>query len=323
MSDPAAPGSASRERLGVSDLLSIQDLTPEDIQLIFKVSRRIKRTPGEFALSLKGKTLAMIFEKPSLRTRATFDVGMTSMGGQALFLDHSDAKLGERESIRDVARNLERWVHGIVARTYKNRSVVELAEHARIPVINGLTDLLHPCQALADYFTLSEKLSLDSGVRLCFVGDGNNTCHSLILGAARLGIHLSVASPAGYEPNPEIVRQARDTAAATGATIRIMRNPREAVRGANAVYTDVWASMGQEAETEDRAAVFAGYQVNSQLMDLAGPGALFMHCLPAHRGYEVAPQVIDSAQSVVYDQAENRLHVQKALLLLLIAGEAV
>ena len=321
MSDPAAPGSASRERLSVSDLLSIQDLTPGDVQLIFKVAGRIKKAPDEFALSLKGKTLAMIFEKPSLRTRATFDVGMTSMGGQALFLDHSDAKLGERESIRDVARNLERWVHGIVARTYKNRSVVELAEHARIPVINGLTDLLHPCQALADYFTLGEKLSLDSGARLCFVGDGNNTCHSLILGAARLGIHLSVASPAGYEPNPEIVRQAMGTAAATGATITIMRNPREAVRGAQAVYTDVWASMGQEAETEDRAAVFADYQVNSQLMDLAGRGALFMHCLPAHRGYEVAPQVIDSPQSVVYDQAENRLHIQKALLLLLIAGQ--
>ncbi len=320
MSDPAAPGSAARERLSVSDLLSIQDLTPEDIRLIFRVARRIKQAPEAFALSLKGKTLAMIFEKPSLRTRATFDVGMTSMGGQALFLDHSDAKLGERESIRDVARNLERWVHGIVARTYKNRSVVELAEHARIPVINGLTDRLHPCQALADYFTLSEKLSLDSGVRMCFVGDGNNTCHSLILGAARLGIHLSVASPAGYEPNPEIVRDAIGTAAGTGATITILRNPREAVRGAQAVYTDVWASMGQEAETEDRAAVFADYQVNSQLMELAGPGALFMHCLPAHRGYEVAPQVIDSAQSVVYDQAENRLHVQKALLLLLIAG---
>lgn len=321
MSDPATPGSASRERLSVSDLLSIQDLTPEDIRLIFQVAGRIKKAPDEFALGLKGKTLAMIFEKPSLRTRVTFDVGMTSMGGQALFLDHSDAKLGERESIRDVARNLERWVHGIVARTYKNRSVVELAEHARIPVINGLTDRLHPCQALADYFTLAERLPLDSGVKLCFVGDGNNTCHSLILGAARLGIHLSVASPAGYEPNPEIVRQATRTAATTGATITIVRNPREAVRGANAVYTDVWASMGQEAETEDRAAVFADYQVNSQLMELAAREALFMHCLPAHRGYEVAPQVIDSPQSVVYDQAENRLHVQKALLLLLIAGQ--
>ena len=323
MSDPATAGSASRERLSVSDLLSIQDLAPEDIHLIFQVSRRIKKAPDDFALSLKGKTLAMIFEKPSLRTRVTFDVGMTSMGGHALFLDHSDAKLGERESIRDVARNLERWVHGIVARTYKNRSVVELAEHARIPVINGLTDLLHPCQALADYFTLSERLSLHSGVKLCFVGDGNNTCHSLILGAARLGIHLSVASPAGYEPNPEIVRQAMGTAAATGATITISRNPREAVRGANAVYTDVWASMGQEAETEDRATVFSDYQVDSALMELAGREALFMHCLPAHRGYEVAPQVIDSPQSVVYDQAENRLHVQKALLLLLMAGEAV
>ena len=322
MTDPAAPGSASGRRLSVSDLLSIQDLTPEDIHLIFAVARRVKKAPQEFALSLKGKTLAMIFEKPSLRTRVTFDVGMTSMGGQALFLDHSDAKLGERESIKDVARNLERWVHGIVARTYKNRSVLELAEHARIPVINGLTDLLHPCQALADFFTITERLTLNSGVRVCFVGDGNNTCHSLILGAARLGIQLSVASPEGYGPNSEIVRQAMQTAAGTGASITIVRDPREAAQEADVVYTDVWTSMGQEAETEDRAAVFADYQVNGELMRLARRQALFMHCLPAHRGYEVAPNVIDSPQSVVYDQAENRLHVQKALLLLLLAGEA-
>ena len=320
MPDPAAPGSASGRRLSVSDLLSIQDLTPEDIHLIFAVARRVKKAPDEFSLSLKGKTLAMIFEKPSLRTRVTFDVGMTSMGGQALFLDHSDAKLGERESIKDVARNLERWVHGIVARTYKNRSVVELAEHARIPVINGLTDLLHPCQALTDFFTITERLTLNPAVRVCFVGDGNNTCHSLILGAARLGIQFSVASPNGYEPNSEIVRHAMQTAASTGASITIVRDPREAVREADVVYTDVWASMGQEAETEDRAGVFADYQVNGELMRLARRQALFMHCLPAHRGYEVAPSVIDSPQSVVYDQAENRLHVQKALLLLLLAG---
>ena len=202
MSDPAAPGPAPRERLSVSDLLSIQDLTPDDIQLIFKVAGRIKKAPDDFALSLKGKTLAMIFEKPSLRTRVTFDVGMTSMGGQALFLDHSDAKLGERESIRDVARNLERWVHGIVARTYKNRSVVELAEQARIPVINGLTDLLHPCQALADYFTLAERLSLSSGVRLCFVGDGNNTCHSSDPGSRPTGNSLVGSQPGRLRAQP-------------------------------------------------------------------------------------------------------------------------
>ena len=243
------------------------------------------------------------------------------MGGHALFLDHSDAKLGERESIRDVARNLERWVHGIVARTYQNRSVVELAEHARIPVINGLTDLFHPCQALADFFTISEKLTVGSGIKLCFVGDGNNTCHSLILGASRLGVDVSVATPSGYEPNPEIIHQAQLTAATTGANITITRNPQEAVLGSDVVYTDVWASMGQEAETEDRATIFAEYQVNNQLMNLANRGALFMHCLPAHRGSEVAPQVIDSPQSVVFDQAENRLHVQKAVLLLLLMAK--
>ncbi len=323
MSDPAAPDSVSSRRLSVSDLLSIQDLTPEDIHLIFATARHMKKTPGDFAHSLRGKTLAMIFEKPSLRTRVTFDVGMTSMGGHALFLDHSDAKLGERESIRDVARNLERWVHGIVARTYKNKSVLELADNADIPVINGLTDLLHPCQALADFFTISEKLTSDPGIRLCFVGDGNNTCHSLILGAARLGVHLTVASPAGYEPNGEIVGQAREVATRTGASITIMRDPKDAVHQAHIVYTDVWASMGQEAETEDRAAIFADYQVNSGLMKRACKGALFMHCLPAHRGYEVAPSVIDSPQSVVYDQAENRLHVQKAVLLLLLGRVTV
>lgn len=236
-------------------------------------------------------------------------------------MDHSDAKLGERESIRDVARNLERWVHGIVARTYQNRSVVELAEHAGIPVINGLTDLFHPCQALADFFTITENLSAISGIKLSFVGDGNNTCHSLILGASRLGVHVSVATPSGYEPNPEIIRQAQLTAATTGAKITITRNPQEAVLGSDVVYTDVWASMGQEAETEDRATIFAEYQVNNQLMNLANRGALFMHCLPAHRGSEVAPQVIDSPQSVVFDQAENRLHVQKAVLLLLLMAK--
>ncbi len=321
MADPAAPDSACPSRLSVSDLISIQDLTPADIHLIFATARRMKKAPGDFAHSLSGKTLAMIFEKPSLRTRVTFDLGMTSMGGHALFLDHSDAKLGERESIKDVARNLERWVHGIVARTYKNKSVLELADNTQIPVINGLTDLLHPCQALADFFTIAEKVAKDSPVRLGFVGDGNNTCHSLILGAARLGIHLSVATPAGYEPDSEIVRQAKEVATTTGASIAIMRDPKDAVHQADIVYTDVWASMGQEAETEDRAAVFADYQVNSRLMKLAREEAWFMHCLPAHRGYEVAPNVIDSPQSAVYDQAENRLHVQKALLLLLLGKD--
>jgi len=318
MSEYQASNITPQARLSVKDLISIQDITPADIDLIFDTAQILKEKPRDFSQTLRQKTLALIFEKPSLRTRVTFDVGMTSMGGNALFLDHSQTKLGERESIKDVARNLERWVNGIVARTYKNKSVVELADNANIPVINGLTNLLHPCQALADFFTITETLGATKGVKLCFVGDGNNTCHSLILGAARLGVKLSVATPPGFEPNLEIVKSAKKTALTTEASISILNNPNEAADQADIIYTDVWASMGQEEETEDRAAMFADYQVNKPLMERAKRKALFMHCLPAHRGYEVAPSVIDSSQSLVYTQAENRLHVQKALVLLLL-----
>ncbi len=309
----------SDSKLTVSDLISIQYLTSEDIALIFKTASAIKKNPGDYAHALDRKTLALIFEKPSLRTRVTFDVGITSMGGNALFLDHPEAKLGERESIKDVAKNLERWVHGIVARTYKNKSVLELAEHASIPVINGLTDLLHPCQALTDYFTILERFGTVKNLKFAYVGDGNNTCHSLIDCAAKLGLELWIATPAGFEPNHRIVSEAQKTAKETGARIEILNDPKAAVDKANIVYTDVWASMGQEAETEDRAAVFASYRVDSELMSHARREAVFMHCLPAHRGSEVAPSVIDSPQSIVYDQAENRLHVQKAILYLLMA----
>jgi ornithine carbamoyltransferase len=309
----------SDSKLTVSDLISIQYLTSEDIALIFKTASAIKKNPGDYAHALDRKTLALIFEKPSLRTRVTFDVGITGMGGNALFLDHSEAKLGERESIKDVAKNLERWVHGIVARTYKNKSVLELAEHASIPVINGLTDLLHPCQALTDYFTILERFGTVKNLKFAYVGDGNNTCHSLIDCAAKLGLELWIATPAGFEPNHRIVSEAQKTAKETGARIEILNDPKAAVDKANIVYTDVWASMGQEAETEDRAAVFASYRVDSELMSHARREAVFMHCLPAHRGSEVAPSVIDSPQSIVYDQAENRLHVQKAILYLLMA----
>jgi ornithine carbamoyltransferase len=306
-------------KLSVQDLLSLSLMSAEDIELVFTTAQSIKQSPKKYAQALKSKTLALIFEKPSLRTRVTFDVGMTSMGGHAVFLDHSDAKLGERESIKDVAKNLERWVDGIVARTYKNKSVWELAEHASIPVINGLTDLLHPCQALSDYFTVLEKFGSLKGLKFAYVGDGNNTCHSLIDGAAKLGVELWIATPEGFEPNSRIVNEAEKVAKESGGKLKIQCSPEEAVREANVVYTDVWASMGQEAETEDRATVFSDFQVNRKLMSLAFKNAVFMHCLPAHRGYEVAPGVIDSPQSIVYDQAENRLHVQKAILYLLIS----
>jgi len=303
-------------RLSVKDLILDSQLTRRDLKLIFELAERVKAAPGSYARALQGKQLALIFEKPSLRTRVTFEVGMTSMGGFAIYLDHAKPRLGERESIKDIARNLERWVHGIAARTFGQESVVELAEHASIPVINGLTDLVHPCQALADYFTLKEKFGNLKGLKLAFVGDGNNVCNSLMVTGAKLGVSVSVATPPGYEPNPEMLKEAKACGRQTGATIELSHEPLAAAAGAQAVYTDVWTSMGQEYAAHLRTQVFAPYQVTESLMAAADPSAVFMHCLPAHRGQEVAAAVIDSPQSAVYDQAENRLHVQKALLIL-------
>ena len=243
---------------------------------------------------------------------------MTSMGGFAVYLDHTKPRLGERESIKDVARNLERWVDGIAARTFSHSSVAELAGHASIPVINALTDLLHPCQALSDFFTLREKLGTFDGLKLAYVGDGNNMCHSLLTVAAKLGMAMSIATPPGFEPKADIVQDAKAFARESGAAIEILHDPVEAVRGAHAVYTDVWASMGQEHAAHLRAQIFSPYRVTLDLMAAAEPGAFFMHCLPAHRSQEATDEAIDSPQSIVYDQAENRLHVEKALLLLLL-----
>jgi len=306
-----------QEKLSVGDLLADTDLSPRDLSLIFELAERVKASPQDYAQALLGKQLAMIFEKPSLRTRVTFEVGMTSMGGFGVYLDHAKPRLGEREAVRDIARNLERWVDGIVARTFSHESVLELAHHAAIPVVNALTDLFHPCQALADLFTLREKFGKLAGLKLAFVGDGYNVCHSLMVTGAKLGVSVRVATPPGYEPKPEIVSEAKTLAAATGATIELFNNPLEAVKDAQAIYTDVWASMGQEHAVHLRAQVFAPYRVTEELMAVCDPSAVFMHCLPAHRGHEVTNEVIDSARSVVFDQAENRLHVQKALLLLL------
>ncbi len=314
---PVMTSVEKQETLSVHDLIADGDLTRRDLELIFHLTERVKAAPGSFSRALEGKQLAMIFEKPSLRTRVTFEVGMTSMGGFAVYLDHAKPRLGERESIKDVARNLERWVHGIVARTFSHASVQELAEHASIPVINALTDAFHPCQALADLYTLGERVGRLKGLKLAFVGDGNNVCHSLMVSAAKLGVSVNVATPAGFEPKAEIVDDAKAIGRKTGAKIHLFRDPVEAVAGAQAVYTDVWASMGQEYAAHLRAQVFAPYRVTEELMEAAGD-ALFMHCLPAHRGLEVTDAVIDSPRSIVYDQAENRLHVQKALLLLLL-----
>ena len=307
--------------LSVGDLLADHDLTLGDLKLIFDLAERVKASPGSYAQALRGKQLAMIFEKPSLRTRTTFEVGMTSMGGFAVYLEHSKPRLGEREATKDIARNLERWVHGIVARTFSHDSVQELAANASIPVINALTDLYHPCQALADYFTLHEKFDGLRGLKLAFVGDGNNVCHSLMITGAQFGVSVSVATPPGYEPKPEVLKTAKSLAARSGATVEVMHDPLEAVAGAQAVYTDVWASMGQEFAMHLRTQVFAPYRVTRDLMAAAARGAVFMHCLPAHRGQEVTDEVIDSRRSVVFDQAENRLHVQKALMILLMQDE--
>jgi ornithine carbamoyltransferase len=270
---------------------------------------------------LKGKRLAMIFEKDSLRTRFTFDIGMQDLGGSAVFMDHRDVRLGSRESLKDMARNLERWVDGIVARTFKHRALEELAANCSIPVINGLSDYLHPCQALADVFTLTEKWGSVKGRKLVYVGDGNNTCHSLVHVAARLGANMTVCSPEGYEPNARVISEAMLMARESGSDIQIVNDPETAVRGADAVYTDVWASMGQEDEIEERSAIFNDYRVDEEMMAIAKPDALFMHCLPAHRGQEVTAGVIDGPNSIVYDIAENRLHVQKAVMVLLM-GES-
>jgi ornithine carbamoyltransferase len=315
---PSVRGLAVQERLSVGDLIEERDLTRGDVELILSLTRRVKRSPRSFARSLDRKQLALIFEKPSLRTRVTFEVGITSLGGRAVYLEHAKPRLGERESIQDIARNLDRWVDGIVARTFSHSSVLELAENASIPVINGLTDLLHPCQAISDFFTLEEKFGRLDGLPVAFVGDGNNVCHSLMMIAAKLGGSLNVATPAGFEPNGRILEEAHACAKETGAQIALFRDPIEAVAGACAVYTDVWASMGQEYAAHLRAQVFAPYRVTPELMCAADPSAVFMHCLPAHRGQEVLDSVIDSPRSIVYDQAENRLHVQKAILLLLL-----
>jgi ornithine carbamoyltransferase len=299
-----------------NDLLTGAECSPAHTRELLQLSADIKARPVRYASTLHGKFIALIFEKPSLRTRVTFDVGIQGMGGSVVFLDHTQASasLGARESIADVARNLERWVHGIVARVYSQRVLEEMAANADIPVINALSDKFHPCQALADFFTLEEKFGALRGFKLAYVGDGNNVCNSLIVLAARLGVHLRIATPPEYAPAPEVVADGKRVARETRAKIELMTDPREAVAGAMGVYTDAWTSMGFESEEKVRHAVFQPYQVNAELMSLAAPEAVFMHCLPAHRGLEVAPEVLDGPQSVVLDQSENRMYVQKAIL---------
>ena len=298
------------------DLLAISDLTSRELDDVLKLSASLKklRKEGRIHQPLKGKSLGMIFEKSSTRTRVSFEVGMYQLGGQALFLSANDLQIGRGEPVADTARTLSRYLDGIMIRTFAQATVEELARHATVPVINGLTDLHHPCQALADLFTIKEKRGKLKGLKFSYVGDGNNMAHSLIEACVKAGMHVSLACPPGYEPDAGIMREAKLAAAQTGSEVRLSNDPGKAVTNADIVYTDVWASMGQESEHAKRVNAFRGYQVDAKLMKLADPKALVMHCLPAHRGEEIAAEVIDGPQSAVFDQAENRLHTQKAVL---------
>jgi ornithine carbamoyltransferase len=297
------------------DLVSLADLNTDEVWFLLDLGARVKAQPARYRHGLERKTLAMLFEKPSLRTRVTFQVAMEQLGGHALYLGPEEVGLGKREAVKDVARNLSCWVDAIVARVRAHETVEQLAEHAQVPVINGLSDFEHPCQALGDYLTLLEHRHRPSETTLAWVGDGNNVCHSLIYGAARTGVRMKIATPPGFEPDAAVVTEAR----AHGAHLELTHDPFEAVAGADAVYTDVWVSMGQEASAETRREAFLPYQVNARLMARAGEDALFMHCLPARRGEEVTDEVIDSPHSLVCQQAQNRLHIQKAILLSLLA----
>ena len=296
------------------DLLTGAEWGPAETRDLLQRTAEIKARPSRYASVLRNKHIALIFEKPSLRTRVTFEVGIQSMGGFVVFLDRTQARLGERESIPDVARNLEQWVQGIVARVYEQRVLEEMAATIGIPVVNALSDKFHPCQALADFFTLQEKFGSLKGFKLAYVGDGNNVCHSLMYLGARLGVQIRIATPANYAPDADVILDAQRVAKETRAKIELSTDPREAVSGTQAVYTDSWTSMGFEAEEKVRRQVFKTYQVNSNLMEQAAPGAAFLHCLPAHRGAEVTDEVLDAPYSLVLQQSENRMYVQKAIL---------
>lgn len=304
------------------DFLSIADYLPHDLQHVLKLSQEIKTFPAKFTKTLEGQSIAMIFEKQSLRTHVTFDVGLHQLGAHSVYLTQADISLGKRESVYDTAKNLERWVNGVVVRTFAHQTCVDLAAAMPdVPVINALTDREHPCQAVGDFLTMTEKLGDLKGKKLVFVGDGNNVCHSLMLMAAKVGMNFIASTPRGYAPDLQVFKQAAAAIKDTNTFIDINHNPKEAVKHADVIYTDVWTSMGQETEQEERKEIFNDFQVNAKLMACAKTKAFFMHCLPAHRGEEVTDEVMDSAHSIVFDQAENRLHTQKAILVTLMGGD--
>jgi len=300
------------------DFISLHDFSQNELSFILDVAKDLKaeQKAGRPHPVLQGKTLGMVFTKSSTRTRVSFEVGMYQLGGHALFLSGRDIQLGRGEPISDTARVLSRMVDGIMIRTFSHQEVLELAEFATIPIINGLTDLLHPCQVLADLMTIQEHKGRLEGLKLAYVGDGNNMAHSLMFGGAKMGLHVVIASPQGYKPDPLIVAMAQVDAKNNGGLVEVVDDPSEAVKGADVLYTDVWASMGQEAEANERKAAFKGYQINSNSLKLANQSAIVLHCLPAHRGEEITEDVIEGAQSVVFDESENRLHAQKAIMAL-------
>jgi len=300
------------------DLICIKDLMSKEIEDIFALTEKLKKDKAKFSRALAGKTLALVFQKPSNRTRVSFEVGMYQLGGYSIYLGSEEINLGVRESIKDVAKTLSRYVDGIVLRTFEHKNILELAKFATVPVINGLSDLSHPCQALADVYTVREKLKNIKGITFAYVGDGNNVCNSLLYACASVGMNMNVATPKGYEPDNKVLKEAKVIAKKNKVSINLFVQPQEAAKGAGVIYTDVWASMGQEKEAALRKKIFKAFQINSKLVKLAKKGVLVMHCLPAHRGDEITDEVIDSSNSVVFDQAENRMHVQKAILIKLL-----
>ena len=300
------------------DLISIKDLSIEEIEEIFLLTDKLKENKQKYSQSLKGKTIALIFQKPSNRTRVSFAVGMFQLGGLSIYLGPDEISLGKREATRDVAMTLSRYVDGIVLRTFEHKNIIELAKYSKVPVINGLSDLLHPCQALSDLYTLREKWGFLKGKILSFIGDGNNVTHSLLYGCSKVGLNLNIATPKKFQPNKEIVSEAVRFAASSGAKINLSNDPLKACKDADALYTDVWTSMGQEKESAMRRKVFKNFQLNKKLVSQAKRDCLIMHCLPAHRQEEITDEVMDSENSIIFDQAENRLHVQKSILLKLL-----
>jgi ornithine carbamoyltransferase len=311
---------AAAARLAGEDLCSIADLSSGEVRAIVKLGHDVKLNPREYRHALDAKQMVLMFEKASLRTRLAFETGINTMGGNAVFVDQTGSPLGEREAVADVARNMERWVDVIVLRTYAHDTITEMAVNSRVPVINALSDFEHPCQALADFMTLEEHFGTSAGLNFTYVGDGNNVCHSLMLTGAQLGANVTVATPRGYSPDIEIVTKAREIAERNNCELKLTQDPQAAAENADAVYTDVCVSMGMEHESTKRAPIFRPFQVNEALMSKTASNAVFMHCLPARRNAEVTDAVLDGPQSIVFDQAENRMHAQKALLLLLLAG---